>query len=200
MKLSKKARTILQSALLSHPDLPRFVDSQSRVFNMTAAQLLDLAGKLDVDVGATISATEKLHSTKAFLEDYEARSSYSEKYPAFSGHLEFELEFRLLGQVVTRKARVVYEHTPDWAYFDLIKKTAMFGLERLLMWIEVLAIPERETEFGKYAASRADADFLPRWTKLDLFEEGVLPEAIREEMWRLIEEKSRGEDSQRRLK
>jgi hypothetical protein len=44
------------------------------------------------------------------------------KYPGFKGELPFDLTFTFLGKSVTRKAKVVYEHTPEWPYSDLRKQ------------------------------------------------------------------------------
>jgi hypothetical protein len=63
---------------------------------------------------------------------------YTSKYPAFKGELPFDLTITLLGKSVTRKAKVVYDHTPEWPYYDLQKK-AEFGSEH---HIELAAVPE----------------------------------------------------------
>ena len=34
------------------------------------------------------------------------------------GDLEFDMSFELLGKKVTRKARIVYAHTPEWEYIE----------------------------------------------------------------------------------
>jgi hypothetical protein len=47
----------------------------------------------------------------------------------------------LLGQSVTRKARVVYSHTPDWKYFDLIKNAPHKGWDSSSYRIEMQAVP-----------------------------------------------------------
>jgi hypothetical protein len=46
-----------------------------------------------------------------------------------------------LGQSVTCKARVVYSHTPDWEYFDLLKNAPYKGWDSSSYRIEMQAVP-----------------------------------------------------------
>jgi hypothetical protein len=64
--------------------------------------LLTLAKKMGVDPDEMIRETE---------QEEDALSKYSFNYPAFKGELPFDLTMTFLGKSVTRKAKVVYEHT-----------------------------------------------------------------------------------------
>ena len=66
---------------------------------------------------------------------------YSQKFPGFRGEIEFDWTVAFLGQSVTRKARVVYSHTPDWEYFDLIKNAPYKGWDSSSYRIEMQAVP-----------------------------------------------------------
>ncbi len=42
---------------------------------------------------------------------------------------------------MTRKGRVVYQHTPDWEYFDLLKNAPYKGWDSSSYRIEMQAVP-----------------------------------------------------------
>ena len=53
------------------------------------------------------------------------RWNFSNSNPGFIGEAEFDLEMILVGERVVRRARIKFEYTPEWEYFDL-KKQALF--------------------------------------------------------------------------
>jgi hypothetical protein len=73
-------------------------------------------------------------------EDYEQLSEYSRRNPGFKDDLEFDMSFELLGKKVTRKARIVYAHTPEWEYFEGAAMTdePITGMYELLDAIEAV--------------------------------------------------------------
>ena len=98
----------------------------------------------DVQGSATekLSMFEKLRMIRKTEQENDALSDYSFRYPAFKGELPFDLTFTFLGKSVTRKAKVVYEHTPEWPYYDLRKQAVFTGWESSHYHIELAAVPE----------------------------------------------------------
>src|SRR5262249_11458806 len=101
------ARANLARGLRQHPDIAKHVERVEDVDDMGLWALLTLAKKMGVDSDEMIRKTE---------QEERALSHYSFKYPAFRGELPFDLTFTFFGKSVTRKAKVVYEHTPEWPY------------------------------------------------------------------------------------
>ena len=66
----------------------------------------------------------------------------SAEHPGFEGALEFEMSFELLGKRVTRRAKAVYEFTPEWEYFDPRTKSLHHANEHLSYQLKILAVPE----------------------------------------------------------
>ena len=87
------------------PDVTKHVAKVDDVEKMGMWELLKLAKSLGVEPEEVIRATEQ--DERQLLE-------YSSKYPGFRGELEFDWTVAFLGQTVTRKARVAFEHTPVW--------------------------------------------------------------------------------------
>jgi hypothetical protein len=110
----------------------------------------------------------------------------------FKGELHFDLTFTLLGKSVTRKAKVVYEHTPEWPYYDLRKQAEFKGWGSTRYHIELAAVPEvYESDGWKKAA--------PEWFQTeDMVHGGVLTEEIWEAVDDAIDEKCKAEDAERR--
>jgi hypothetical protein len=111
---------------------------------------------------------------------------------SFKGELHFDLTFTLLGKSVTRKAKVVYEHTPEWPYYDLRKQAEFKGWGSTRYHIELAAVPEvYESDGWKKAA--------PEWFQTeDMVHGGVLTEEIWEAVDDAIDEKCKAEDAERR--
>ncbi len=99
------ARHYLGRGLSKHPDAAQHVANVDDIEQMPMWSLLTLAKKMGVDADATIRATEA-HEDQL--------SKYSFSFPGFKGELGFDLTIAFLGQSLTRKAKVVYEHTPEW--------------------------------------------------------------------------------------
>jgi hypothetical protein len=76
-----------------------------------------------------------------------------------------------LGQNVTRKAKVVYEHTPAWPYYDLQKQAENTGWEGTKYHIEMQAVPQDYDEDGTMTLGT------PQWVEMaDLVSDDVLPQ------------------------
>jgi hypothetical protein len=93
---------------------------------------MKLAKTLGLDADEVIRATE--------IEERE-QLDYSQKYPGFRGELEFAWTVAFLGQTVIRKARVAYQHTPEWEYYDLHKNAPYTGWDSSSCRIEMQAVP-----------------------------------------------------------
>jgi hypothetical protein len=112
------ARAYLADGLSRHPEIAKHVERVADVEKMGMWALLTLAKKMGVDPDEMIRKTE---------QEERALSDYSFKYPAFKGELPFDMTLTLLGKSVTRKAKMVYEHTPEWPYYDLRKQAEFTG-------------------------------------------------------------------------
>ena len=78
-----------------------------------------------------------------------------------------------LGQSVPRKARVVYEHTPEWEYYDVRKDALYTGWESSSYQIEMQAEPEDQDGDGNPIPGT------PYWVVLgDIAQNEVLPNAF----------------------
>jgi hypothetical protein len=139
---------------------------------------------MKVDVDETIRAAEE--------EEHE-RSDYSFRFPAFKGELEFDLEIAFLGKSVSRKAKIVYEHTPEWEYYDLRKKALHTGWSGSSYYIEVAAIPEEWDGDGNPVQGT------PYWVRLEDFtSDDVIPHEMWDAVAEAVDEKCKVEDAERR--
>jgi hypothetical protein len=132
------ARHYLSRGLSTHPEVAQHVASIEDLEKMQLWSLLTLAKKMGVDADETIRATEV--AEHQLLE-------HSMRFPAFKGELEFDLTIAFLGKTVTRKAKVVYEHTPEWEYYDLRKKALFTGWGGSSWHVEV---PEESDGDGNF--------------------------------------------------
>ena len=82
------------------------------------------------------------------------------KYPDFKGELPFDLTFTFLGKRVTRQAKVVYEHAPEWPYYDLRKRAEFTGWESTRYHIELQVVPEDHHQDGTVTLGT------PRWVEM----------------------------------
>src|SRR4029450_3304268 len=112
------ARHYLWRGLSKLHDVAKHVADVGDVEKMGMWELLKLAKSISVDPNEVIRAAEQ--------EERQLLDS-SHKFPGFRGKLKFDLTVAFLGQSVTRKARVVYSHTPEWEYFDLHKNEPYTG-------------------------------------------------------------------------
>jgi hypothetical protein len=136
--------------------------------------LLDLARRMGIDdPNALISATEN---------DEAERRRWSHEHPGFKGRIAFDLAVELFGKRVVRKAQAVYEYTPGWAYYDLIKRAPFEGSQQSGMHVEFLTVPEEDGDVGG-----------PEWEQIDILAIGEVWNVIED----AIEEKCRAEDAER---
>src|SRR5262249_16170302 len=137
-----------------------------------------------------VNADEMIRKTE---QEENALSEYSFKYPAFKGELPFDLTFGFLGKSVTRKAKVVYEHTPEWPYYDLRKQAEFTGWESSHYHVELAAVPE------VYESDDTVTEGEPEWFEMEEFvREGVVPREIWDAVIDAVDEKCKVEDAERR--
>jgi uncharacterized protein (UPF0335 family) len=107
--------------------------------------------------------------------------------------LEFDWTAAFLGQTIARKARIIYEHTHEWAYYDLRKDALYTGWESSSYQIEMQAEPEDQDGDGNPIPGT------PYWVVLgDITQNEVLPNAIWEAVIDAVDAKCRVEDAERR--
>jgi hypothetical protein len=119
-----------------------------------------------------------------------------ERNPAFKGQMEFDMSVEFLGHKVTRRARVKYEHTPKWEYFDLTKKALCDdGNNHYSYQLEILAVPQEYHDDGPVTEGT------PYWITLgDVTASDVLPNEMWDAVLDAIDEKCKTEDAERRQK
>ena len=183
-KIDVLAQHYLSRGLSKHPEIAQHVDDLDQLENMPMYSLLALAKAVGVDADAIIRSTEK--------QEHELHQ-YALRYPAFRGEIEFDLALTLLGKSITRKAKVVYEHTPDWEYWDL-RKNALFRSWPSSSWhLEVQAVPD------EYDDDENVVEGEPYWVRLgDITEDDVLPNEVWDHILDAVDEKCKAEDAERR--
>ena len=179
------ARHYLGRGLSKHPDVAQHVANIKDVEQMQMWSLLTLAKKMGVDADATIRDTEAQENQL---------SDYSFSNPGFRGELEFDLTIAFLGTSTTRKAKVVYEHTPEWEYYDLRKKAPYTGWGSSSYHIEVEAVPEEQDDEGNAIPGK------PYWVKMDdITGPDVLPHEVWDALLDAVDEQCKQEDAKRRM-
>lgn len=197
LKLTKNARRILVARIRVHADATKHVKSSNAVSELPERELLSIGQKLRVDIGEVIRQAEA--NPKDYAFEIEKHLFLADEY-AFSGEIEFDLEVKLFGTAVQRKAKIVYEHTPDWAYLNHITGKEQLGWESTSFGIEILAIPDGEAwetgKNGKLVKCKND----PCWTKVDLVQDGVLPESVKHTVYDMIDQDARRQDAENRAR
>jgi hypothetical protein len=79
---------------------------------LSKVELLDLAVTLGIDPSDVVQS--ECDPGIGSIDD--ATGAFA--LDPFTGKVEFDFTMSLLGKTVTRKARICYSHSPDWAYFD----------------------------------------------------------------------------------
>jgi len=183
-KIDILARAYLADGLSRHPDIAKHVERVEDVEKMGMWALLTLAKKMGVDPDEMIRKTE---------QEREELSVYSFRYPGFKGELSFDLTMTFLGKSVTRKAKVIYEHTPGWPYYDLRKQAEFTGWEGTQYHIELQAVPEEHHDDGTVTFGT------PHWITLDdITEDDALPHEAWDAVIDAVDEKCKAEDAERR--
>ena len=184
-KIEVLARHYLSRGLSKHPDLAKHVADTDALEKMGMWQLMKIAESLGADPDETIRAAEQ--EERELLD-------YSQKFPGFRGEIVFDWTVAFLGQSVTRKARVAYQHTPDWEYFDLLKNAPYKGWDSSSYRIEMQAVPVEDWDGdGEPIAGT------PYWASLeDITQNDVLPNEVWEAVMDAIDAKCKVEDAERR--
>jgi hypothetical protein len=183
-KIDVLARHYLWRGLSKLPDVTKHIADVSAVEKMGMWELLKLAESLSVNPDDVIRAAE---------QDERQQLDYAHKYPGFRGELEFDWTVAFLGQSVTRKARVVYSHTPEWEYFDLHKNAPYTGWDSSSYRVEMQAEPVESWD------GDTPIPGTPYWVSLeDITENDVLPNAFWEAVVEAIDAKCKAEDAERR--
>jgi hypothetical protein len=178
------ARHYLWRGLSKIPDITKHVADAAAVEKMGMWELMKLAESLSVNPDDVIRAAE---------QDERQQLDYAHKYPGFRGELEFDWTVAFLGQSVTRKARVVYSHTPEWEYFDLHKNAPYTGWDSSSYRVEMQAEPVESWD------GDTPIPGTPYWVSLeDITENDVLPNAFWEAVVEAIDAKCKAEDAERR--
>lgn len=135
------------------------------------------------------------------------RWRHSFQHPGFTGSVEFELVFELLGERVVRQARADYKYTPPWEYWDLTDECLFEGWEGWQVAMSLLTVAEPEEE-GPEESEQLEGQELddddpedpkpPAWIPLDLARDGMLPRSVWERIYELIDVECKKVDLERR--
>jgi hypothetical protein len=213
MRLPVAARNALKRELRNHPEIRQHVSLIAEISQLRKEELLTLAKKLSINVNGLIKEEVKLTSNpenvgnpeeylEAVFEPEEIDLfHYQNKHPAFEGTLEFELKLEAFGKSTTRKARVVWQHTPEWEHYDLNRHCVMPAGGQFVLYTEILAVSEREYwDRGADGKSRKRKN-MPTWTKIDLLkEDALMSDEMLQEIDARIDQACRVEDAARRAK
>jgi len=113
--------------------------------------------------------------------------------PAFTGTVDFEIKFEVLGHTVTRKARLDYEHIPEWPYYDIETGEEVVSTFTSTMGLQILAVPDPSQDF------EVPEDAEPSWIKCaDLLEDDVFSEEITVALWDAIDLDAKRQDEKNR--
>lgn len=202
MPLPTLALERLRRELRKHPDIDSHVARTADIEKMSKPKLTTLARKLGIDAKAIINKAivddliEHAKRMTGHLDDDEReRWNYSHRYPAFNGIYEFDLTIETLGEKVTRRAQALYQHTPEWEYYDLRKKEPYVGWEGTQLSLKILTVPDRDAHYHK-DDPLADG---PIWIKLgDLVGDGLMSDEMWDSLYDAIDEQCKAEDAERR--
>jgi hypothetical protein len=127
----------------------------------------------------------------AAIDEYDTKgkeaSEWSWRNPGFRGVFEFDIAIEILGKRVERRAKIDYTLTPDWEYWDLVKKALFTGVYNSSFELSLLAIPEK------------GEDDEPEWVAMgDITRNGVLSEEVWDAIDDKLDERCRMEDAERR--
>lgn len=176
-----------------------------------AAWSADALAKWEAAVSEFKSAPTKIADTAhklGFSIERATAWEHSFQHPAFTGTVELDLEFVMLGERVTRRIRLEYDYTPDWEYYDLTLAKPFVGWGP--SWgigISLYAQPEDEEEAEQRIENENEESRLddgedpepPAWVPFsDLIRLGVLPYRVQDKFDELIDQKCRAEDIERR--
>src|SRR5258707_13062220 len=93
----------LRSVIRFHPELPKYVTDDNEISKMKRSELLAMADKLGISAERVNAAGADPKTSDWDNLDWELRR-YNLQSPGFDGVIEFDLELRLFGRTVSRKA------------------------------------------------------------------------------------------------
>jgi hypothetical protein len=198
MQLPVAARKALQEQVANHPKLVALKNARPPE-QMSKRELIEAAQALQIDIKALKKhVREQSGGMESIMEEKPlARLRHSEQFPAFNGIIEFDLTIGPMNFEVKRRARLVWESTPEWQYFDLHKMSVTKGWPGQGYHMEILALPDgsgwEPDADGKYI--RVDQ---PYWTRVNLFDDGILPQEFYDAISDQIDEDCRRQDGERR--
>jgi len=108
----------------------------------------------------------------------EATLRWAMKNPGFSGTIEFSVAITVLDKTTVRKARLEYEYTPEWEYFDLKKQALYVGSALSTTTLLMLTAPEEGL-----AERSGSTDEKPEWVQM-----GDLSRMLTLNAWEAIED------------
>lgn len=195
-KLSAAALAILRAKIFVHEDAVSCVKSWEEIKTLPKNCLLAVARQLQIDIDDAIKQAKKDPKSDFSI----IFAAQQEEGHAFSGEIEFDFEMTMLGTIFQRRAKIVYDHTPDWSYFSCSTGKERLGWDSSSFHMEIQALPEGEVleyKNGKLVKRKCK----PCWIKVDqLQEDGVLSEAIYPMIMDMIEEDARRQDTANRAK
>jgi len=118
---------------------------------------------------------------------------------AFEGEITFDLEIEMFGHRTVRTAKVTYEHTPEWPYYDPATDSEVEGIGEARYELWLLAEPSDQVIFADELHGGPRADDRRYWAPSDLMEHtGVMSEEQCIGIWDAVERDARRQDQENR--
>jgi len=183
--MTTSERAALQRALEGHPEVKRRFPQFWRVRKMDAENLRKLARDLGINVAAI------QHRAPRARPPANAASLRSDSpQPPFKGTFGFTLNIEAFGINTPRRARVVWEYTPEWPYYPPKGRMRIDGQEDCAFTVEVETVTQEDGEGGPLT--------LYDWQPLVLWGVGLVGEDVVDRIFERIDADARSQNKTRR--
>lgn len=117
------------------------------------------------------------------------RYVHSHRCPGFDSVIKCKLAWEIFGQRIERDARIAFECSPNWTYYDLKKKALFTG------WGSTSYTVEVHVRFSDDDGKRRS-----KWISADVMHEGIWSERLSNLVFDMIEAECAKIDAMRRKK
>lgn len=176
-------RMAILRALEVHPEIKRRYPQFWRVKRLEGDALRQLAKSLGLDV-AGLQRPNRRGSVTAVPQ--------AQPEAPFKGTFGFTLNIEAFGINTPRRARVVWEYTPEWPYFPPKGRMRIDGQEDCSFTVEVETVTLEDGESGPLT--------LYDWQPLVLWGAGFVGEDVVERIFERIDEHARAQNRARRAR
>lgn len=181
--MTSSERIALQRALEGHPEIKRRFPKFWRVKRMEPGALRALASSVGVNVAAIQATVRAARPRKAAPPPEKPQAP-------FKGTFGFTLNIEAFGLNTSRRARVVWEYTPEWPYLPPEGRLRIDGVEDCAFAVEV----ETVTQEG----DGEDPLTVYEWQPLVLWGSGLVGEDVVDRVFERIDEAARAQNRARK--